>query len=96
MATRTDNNVTKPSTVDPGDAPADTTDPNERVSSVPVRPDRDAVRTGTVNAVLLNDNLPSPQGVDVKDPRVETYTAVRPDGAQVKVTHNLDTGETKV
>lgn len=96
MATRTDKTVTKPSTVEPGDGPADTTDPNERVSSVPVQPDVSAVRAGTVNAVLVNDNLPTPQAREIKDPRIETYQAVRPDGSTVKVTHNVETGETKV
>lgn len=31
-----------------------------------------------------------------KDQRVETYTATKPDGTVVTVTHNLDTGETSV
>lgn len=95
MATKTDSTVTKPSTVAPGDAPADTTDPSERVSSVPVRPDSEAVKVGTVNAVLVNDNLPAPDGpVTGEKARVETYKARKPDGTVVTVTHNLETGET--
>lgn len=97
MATRTDKTTTKPSTVAPGDAPHDTTDPAERVSSVPVHPDAEAVRAGTVNAVLLNPNLPSPRGVEAaEDDRLESYDAVRPDGTKVTVTRNLETGESTV
>jgi len=97
MATKTDPTVTKPSTVAPGDAPADTTDPTERVSSVPVQPGIEAVKAGTVNAVLVNPNLPTP-GTTVPEGggRTETYKARKPDGTEVTVTHNLDTGETSV
>lgn len=103
--TKTDTDVTTPSTVAPGDAPADTLDPNERVSSVPVRPDAEAIRTGTVNAVLVNDALPTAEQVAENlaasstapaKGRVEEYEATRPDGSKVTVTHNLDTGETSV
>lgn len=95
MATKTDNNVSKPSTVEPGDAPADTTDPTERVSSVPVQPGVEAIKAGTVNAVLVNPNLPTPGGpVTGEKARVETYKARKPDGTVVTVTHNLETGET--
>lgn len=95
MATKTDSNVSKPSTVAPGDAPADTTDPDERVSSVRVTPDKDAVKAGTVNAVLVNDNLPTPAGPVTGDKaRTETYKARKPDGSVVTVTRNIETGET--
>ena len=94
--TKTDDNVEKPSTVQPGDAPADTTDPNERVSSVPVRPGVEAVRAGTVNAVLMNDNLPTPAAVTGEGGRVERYEAVKPDGSKVTVELNLETGESRV
>jgi hypothetical protein len=103
--TRTDDNVNKPSTVYPGEAPYDTKDPNERVSTVPHAPDEEALRAGTVNAVLVNPALPQAHevrrnlrgGGDANgNDRVETYQATRPNGEQVTVRHNLDTGETSV
>lgn len=103
--TRTDDNVSKPSTTAPGEAPADTLDPNERVSTVPHSPDEEAIRTGTVNAVLVNPALPTAAQVAANlrgggdengNDRVETYPATKPNGDQVTVTHNIDTGETFV
>lgn len=93
--TKTDNNVTKPSTVAPGDAPADTLDPDERVSSVPVQPGIEAVKVGTVNAVLVNPNLPTPAEPKAGE-RTETYKARKPDGTEVTVTRDLNTGESTV
>jgi hypothetical protein len=84
--TRTDDNVNKPSTVFPGEAPADTLDPNERVSTVPHQPDEEALRVGTVNAVLVNPALPTAAevarnrrrgGNERREDRVETYEATR-------------------
>jgi hypothetical protein len=104
--TRTDDNVTQPSTVAPGDAPADTLDPTERVSTVPHRPGLEALAVGTVNAVLVNPALPTEDEVAhnlrasrsgataTAQERVEEYDARRPDGSTVRVRHNLDTGET--
>jgi hypothetical protein len=101
--TRTDDNVNKPSTTAPGEAPADTMDPNERVSTVPHQPDEEAIRVGTVNAVLVNPALPTAAevarnrrggGDENGQDRVETYPATRPNGEQVTVKHNVDTGET--
>ena len=96
--TKLDKDTTKPSTTAPGDGPADTTDPNERASSVTPRPGEEALKVGTVNAVQ-----PIPEGVtpgaatpDKKDQRVEKYKATKPDGTEVTVTLNLDTGETSV
>lgn len=95
--TKLDKDTTKPSTTAPGDGPADTTDPTEHASSVTPQPDEEALKVGTVNAVQ-----PVPQDVPVssvpakKDQRVEKYKATRPDGTEVTVTHNLDTGETSV
>ena len=96
--TRLDSDNTKPSTTAPGDGPADTTDPTERASSITPQPGDEALKVGTVNAVQ-----PIPEGVTPgspepakKDQRVETYKAVRPDGEEVTVKHNLDTGETSV
>lgn len=101
--TRTDDNVSRPSTVAPGDAPADTLDPTERVSTVPHTPGEEALRVGTVNAVLVNPSLPDAATVAAnlrggvragQEDRIETYEATRPNGEKVTVTHNLDTGET--
>lgn len=90
--TTLDSDVTKPSVTAPGDGPADTTDPEERASSVRPMPGEEALRAGTVNAVvaLPKEEPPAPEG----DPRVETYTATKPDGSEVTVTRNIETGET--
>lgn len=92
--TRLDSDTTRPSTTAPGDAPADTTDPNERASSS--EPDKGAAAAagfGTVNAVVP---LPEPEKVPEPDreDRVEEYDEVGPDGKVVHVRHNIDTGET--
>lgn len=93
--TTLDSDVTKPSVTAPGDGPADTTDPTETAHSVPPRPDAEAVKVGTVNAVV-----PGPKVEEVAAPsgehRVETYKATKPDGTEVTVKHNLDTGETSI
>ena len=93
--TRLDSDNTKPSTTAPGDGPADTTDPTERASSVTPQPGEEALKVGTVNAV---QPLPKDESDerDSKNDRVETYKATRPDGSEVTVKHNLDTGETSV
>lgn len=93
--TRLDSDNTKPSTTAPGDGPADTTDPTERASSVTPMPGEEALAVGTVNAV---QPLPAKaeQERDSKNDRTETYKANRPDGSEVTVKHNLDTGETSV
>jgi hypothetical protein len=92
--TTLDSDVTKPSVTAPGDGPADTTDPTERATSVTPNPGEEALIVGTVNAVkpLPKVEEPAREGED----RVETYTAVRPDGTEVTVRHNLDTGESTV
>lgn len=110
--TRLDNDVTKPATVAVGDAPADTTDPTERASTV--GGDKAAAAAEghlTVNAVLPVDEEKWRKGLGLtpgdtaaddsegrnKDGhRIETYPMVRPDGTEVTVTHNIDTGETSV
>lgn len=96
MATRTTKSVSVPSEVEPGDAPFDTTDPSERVTSID-NPDKGAAAEagfGTVNAVLP---LPEPEqpAAPSGKPRVERYQALGPDGKLVTVEHNIDTGETK-
>lgn len=83
-----------PQSTSPGDAPADTFDPKERVSSA--SPDKaTAAAAGhlTVNAVKevapVPDNTPT-------GTRSETYTGYKADGTTVTVTHNYDTGVTTV
>ena len=93
--TRLDSDVTKPATVEPGDAPADTTDPDERAVSVPSRPDDEALKVGTVNAVQPAP-APARKKASSKKDRIEKYEATRPNGDVVTVTHNIDTGETSV
>lgn len=90
--TRLSNDLTKPQPTAAGDAPADTWDPKERASSA--RPDKAAAAAaghGTVNAVVKAGTVPdsTPTGS-----RTETYNVTAPDGSEVTVTHNYDTGET--
>lgn len=92
--TRLSNDVTKPQPTAAGDAPADTWDPKERATSV--RPDKAAAAAAghqTVNAVIKSGTVPEvvPTGT-----RTETYNTVGPDGSEVTVTHNYDTGVTTV
>lgn len=95
--TRLDSDTSKPSTTAPGDGPADTTDPKERASTVG-GDKRAAAEAGhlTVNAVVPLAPIEEAAGVPKKDQRVEKYPAYRPDGTEVTVTHNIDTGETSV
>ena len=93
--TTLDSDITKPSATAPGDGPADTTDPEERASTVTPRPGEEALKVGTVNGVV-----PLPQDeaepVDESEHRTEEYEAVKPDGSKVTIWHNLDTGETRI
>ncbi|GAA2971280.1 hypothetical protein [Streptomyces enissocaesilis] len=93
--TRLDEHTDAPSTTAPGDGPADTTDPAERASSA--TPDKGAAAQaghGTVNAVVPVPKKAATrrQGKD----RMETYTALRPDGEEVTVERNIETGESSV
>lgn len=92
--TTLDADVTKPSVTAPGDGPADTTDPSETAHSVAPRPDEEAIKVGTVNAVVPGPKVEELAPAGGK--RVEKYKATRPDGTEVTVTHDLDTGETTV
>jgi hypothetical protein len=75
--------------------PADTADPTERVSSTRRNPTAKELREGTVSAVTTRPRAePAPR--DGGNDRIETYTTRRPDGTEVTVTHNIDTGETIV
>lgn len=91
-----DSDVSKPGFVAPGDGPFDTVDPLERATSV--TPDKGAAALagfGVVNAVIP---LPQPKAEDRdgSNDRIETYEVTGPDGKPVKVTHNIETGETSV
>lgn len=89
-----DTTVDAPQSTAAGDAPADTYDPAERVSST--APDKAAAAAAghqSVNAVKVTGTVPD---ASASGTRSETYTQVRPDGTEVTVTHNYDTGETTV
>lgn len=88
--TKLDSSVEKPSTTAPGDGPADTTDPTETASSVTPRPDATALVVGTVNAVVPTTKpaAKAPRG----KARTERYKATKPDGTEVTVERNIDTG----
>jgi len=91
--TRLDKDTTKPSRTEPGDGPADTTDPAERATTVRPSPGDEALKVGTVNGVKP---LPAAPAVEQGEARTETYDAVRPDGSTVTVTRNVETGESTV
>ncbi len=96
MATRADKHTDRPSSMDPGDAPHDTTDPGEHVTSV--LGDKAAsgrAGFGTVNAAVKIDRPAAAAPRRGKD-RTETYEATTPDGSTVTVTRNIETGESKV
>ncbi|MGW1182967.1 hypothetical protein ACWD7Y_05295 [Streptomyces drozdowiczii] len=93
--TRLDTHLDAPSTTAPGDGPADTTDPDER--AVSATPDKGAAAEaghGTVNAVV-----PAPKRTPAKragTDRMERYKALRPDGSEVTVERNIETGASTV
>lgn len=92
--TTLDSDVTKPSVTAPGDGPADTTDPTEEAVSVPASPGDEALKVGTVNTVK-----PAPKAAARKSAakaRTETYVAVKPDGTEVTIKRNIDTGKSEI
>ncbi|MEU4165586.1 hypothetical protein AB0F46_01710 [Streptomyces sp. NPDC026665] len=94
--TRLNDDVTQPSTTAPGDGPADTTDPNERaVSATPDKAAAAAAGHGTVNAVVPAPQPAARKTAKGKD-RMETYTATRPDGSEVTIERNIETGDSTV
>ena len=96
-ATTLDSYVDAPSEVAPGDAPADTTDPTERASSV--TPDMAAAAAAghlTVNAVVPVRTNAAAATASSGEQRVEKYESTKPDGTKVTVEHNIDTGATRV
>jgi hypothetical protein len=85
-----DETLSKPQSTTPGDAPADTYDPKERVSSAQSNKGA-AAAAGyqTVNAVLEVAPVPT---VTPSGSRSETYSTVNDAGVTVYVTRNYDTG----
>jgi hypothetical protein len=94
--TTLDKDTTKPSTTAPGDGPADTTDPDESAQSAPPQPGDEARQVGTVNAVKPGPKRTSSGSERSGKDRTEKYTATRPDGTEVTVTRNIETGESEV
>lgn len=92
--TKLDSSVEKPSTTAPGDGPADTTDPTETASSVSPSPDATALAVGTVNAVVPTTK--AAEKASRGKARTERYKATKPDGSEVTVQRNIDTGATEV
>jgi len=88
--TTLDTSVAKPSTTAPGDGPADTTDPTEIAQSVPATPGAEALAVGTVNAVKPVKKATAKK-VD-GEARTERYKATKPDGTEVTIERNIDTG----
>lgn len=93
--TTLDADTTKPSVTAPGDGPADTTDPTERASTVTPNPGPEALKVGTVNAVKPLPKVEDEPAREGKD-RTEEYAAIRPDGSEVTVVRNIETGESRI
>jgi hypothetical protein len=93
-STTLDSDITKPSVTAPGDGPADTTDPTEVATSVTPQPGEKAAAAGTVNAVKPVSKKAAAKSSTKA--RTEKYTAERPDGTEVKILRNIETGETSV
>lgn len=91
MATKLSANVSAPQPTEPGDAPADTTDPKEQ--AIAVAPNKVAAATAghrTVNTVI--PGTPYPDNAPVSTGRTETYTAYDNTGKAVPLTRDIDTG----
>lgn len=87
-----DETLSAPQSTTPGDAPADTYDPLERVSSAP--PNKGAAAAAghqTVNTVVEVDPIVP---TVLSGERTEVYTSTTPSGDSVTRVHNYDTGET--
>jgi hypothetical protein len=94
--TRLDTDVHAPATNAPGDAPADTTDPNERASTItPQAPSAEALAAGTILGAVpvpegvLPTVVPGVTGPDGEE-RVEEYDTVDPHGQPVRIRHFID------
>jgi hypothetical protein len=95
LATTLDNDISKPAQSEPGDGPADTTDPLERASTVVPRPGPEALRAGTVNSQLPLEPIPA-AAKRSGQARTEEYDAVDANGRAVRVKRNLETGESRI
>lgn len=93
--TRLDSHVDAPSSSTPGEAPHDTTDPNERATTV--LPSGAAMaKVAAAGEQTVNTAVPLPKAeAPAGKPRLEVYEAYAPNGDKVKVEHNLDTGESR-
>lgn len=94
--TRLDSDVHAPATNAPGDAPADTTDPTERASTIPPQaPSAEALRAGTILGAIPvpDDVVPTVvhgvTGADGEE-RVEEYDTVDPQGNPIRIRRFLD------
>lgn len=94
--TRLDTDVHAPATNAPGDAPADTTDPAERASTItPQAPSAEALAAGTILGAVpvpegvLPTVVPGVTGADGEE-RVEEYDTVDPHGQPVRIRHFID------
>jgi hypothetical protein len=93
--TTLDDDVTKPSVTQPGDGAHDTTDPLERASTVTPQPSKETIASGVGT---VNGQLPLPPiepAAKVKDPRIEEYDVVAPNGETVHIIRNIETGESR-
>lgn len=91
-----DETLDAPQSTSPGDAPADTYDPTQRVVSA--QSDKGAAAESghqTVNAVVEVDPIPEPEA-PADGGRTETVIVYDNDGNAVEVERNYDTGETTV
>lgn len=93
MTKTTDSDLTDPSRTAPGDGAADTTDPTLVAVSTPPQPSREAIATGTVNAVTMMP-APAPPPRDDSHDRFEDYEVQYPNGDIGMMRHNLETGVT--
>lgn len=92
--TTLDEDTTKPSVTEPGDGPADTTDPTELATSVTPQPGDEAIAAGTVNAVKPVKRAAAKKASSKE--RTEKYEAIKPNGEKVTIVRNIETGETSV
>lgn len=93
--TRLDDDVTKPATTAPGDAPADTTDASENASTRVPQPGKEAEAVGTVNGAVPVDAPQAGDGDDSED-EFEEYDAYKADNSKVRVRRNLRTGASEL
>jgi hypothetical protein len=90
--TRLDTDVHAPATTAPGDAPADTTDPTERASTItPQAPSQEALQAGTILGAVPLPQAVVAQTSDGDDVRVEEYDEIDPrTGQPIRIRHIID------